>query len=173
MSNCSICIELVDPSDFKLSCGHVFHNKCITYWLLSNNTCPTCRKMIIYSDNEEDDELSQTYIFINKYNIPIHTIFNIQTDSVYEVDLFFEKNGTVIRGGEQIINLYSRYKTNGTSYECRFSIRIIQVNGSYFIIVKIEHLLVFIKTSKKKNKFIFKNKTKRSLHKSKIYLFTR
>ena len=165
MSSCSICIGSVDTSGFKLQCGHMFHNKCITYWLLCNNTCPTCRKQIIYNE-ELNDGLSQTFIFMNTYNIPIHSIDKIQNDSVYEVDLFFEQNGPVIKGGEQRINLFSIYKTLGTSYKCCFSITIIQINNSYFIIVKIEHISVLIKNIKKSNKYIFKNKTKRYLYNS-------
>ncbi|CAH0559960.1 unnamed protein product [Brassicogethes aeneus] len=39
---CAICLE--DFETRELSCGHVFHTKCISKWLQYNNTCPFCRK---------------------------------------------------------------------------------------------------------------------------------
>lgn len=38
---CTICLENVFNS--PMSCGHVFHHKCIVKWLKENNTCPNCR----------------------------------------------------------------------------------------------------------------------------------
>jgi len=45
---CSVCL-----SDFakgekmaKLSCNHLFHQKCIVPWLESNDKCPNCRKKV-------------------------------------------------------------------------------------------------------------------------------
>nr|BAN21331.1 unkown protein [Riptortus pedestris] len=44
---CSICREHLLPSGdedvYALSCGHVFHDKCIRIWLRGNQTCPGCR----------------------------------------------------------------------------------------------------------------------------------
>lgn len=45
---CSIC--LCENSNVKVTCGHPFHEKCITNWVntsLSNNTCPYCRENIV------------------------------------------------------------------------------------------------------------------------------
>jgi len=47
---CSICLEDVTSkgSSKKLKCGHMFHNKCVSHWLNSENEnahcCPMCRK---------------------------------------------------------------------------------------------------------------------------------
>ena len=41
---CSICFE--DICDYKTSCNHEFHERCIQPWLRSNNTCPNCRTVI-------------------------------------------------------------------------------------------------------------------------------
>ena len=159
MTDCSICIETLSKGGFKLRCGHSFHNKCITTWLLTRDTCPVCRKCII---NNEKNDISQTFIFMNKYNIPIHIIENIQNDSIYEVDAFFEENDIIIRNKQHTIYMYTRYKTNGHSYECRFSIEIILVKDMYIIIVKIRHLYLFKKRIKNViDRYIFKNKTKR------------
>jgi uncharacterized membrane protein YgcG len=35
----------------KLECGHSFHSKCISVWMVKNNICPICREKI---DKEED-----------------------------------------------------------------------------------------------------------------------
>ncbi len=47
--NCAICSEIYQVQDIikALSCGHVFHSTCINTWLLSNDTCPLCRKTCI------------------------------------------------------------------------------------------------------------------------------
>jgi len=45
LSNCSICLDKND--EYILTpCNHIFCKKCITSWLLNNNTCPNCRKNI-------------------------------------------------------------------------------------------------------------------------------
>lgn len=46
---CAICLDeqKVNEQWSKLSCFHEFHNKCITNWFKNNNTCPTCRNLII------------------------------------------------------------------------------------------------------------------------------
>jgi hypothetical protein len=47
-TQCCICLEESSNSDvFKLTCNHEFCNKCISSWLLFNDTCPCCRKEII------------------------------------------------------------------------------------------------------------------------------
>lgn len=47
-NECSICFENITPSTGKtvLSCGHMFHLKCIVEWFQhehSNKQCPYCR----------------------------------------------------------------------------------------------------------------------------------
>ncbi|XWS22174.1 hypothetical protein CRYUN_Cryun29cG0012100 [Craigia yunnanensis] len=49
--SCSICIQSFSESDSesgaarRVSCGHVYHENCITNWLLSgrSSSCPMCR----------------------------------------------------------------------------------------------------------------------------------
>ena len=47
LDNCTICLEPMRAGQQKqsLTCGHLFHDACITPWLNlnANNTCPTCR----------------------------------------------------------------------------------------------------------------------------------
>lgn len=40
---CSICLE---QGDYQLSCGHVFHKRCITEWKKRQHSCPLCRANI-------------------------------------------------------------------------------------------------------------------------------
>lgn len=49
---CSICLE--DDSgdgctEYKLSCGHGFHEKCVGPWVSDKGTCPLCRTSVTYS----------------------------------------------------------------------------------------------------------------------------
>ncbi|XWS69934.1 hypothetical protein CRYUN_Cryun03dG0006000 [Craigia yunnanensis] len=51
-ASCSICMESCWKSEGvvsrQVSCGHVYHHKCITDWLLNgnSNSCPLCRHEI-------------------------------------------------------------------------------------------------------------------------------
>lgn len=41
--DCPICMTDITFSPKKMSCGHVFHEKCINEWKSIKNTCPICR----------------------------------------------------------------------------------------------------------------------------------
>lgn len=43
---CTICLNEVKA--VPLTCGHVFHKKCIDKWLKENSSCPNCREKVIY-----------------------------------------------------------------------------------------------------------------------------
>ncbi len=51
MEICSICHDTMKPTDslFTLSCGHVYHHKCIRGWIFQTShsfvECPLCRTM--------------------------------------------------------------------------------------------------------------------------------
>ncbi|KAI9783742.1 MAG: hypothetical protein M1816_001178 [Peltula sp. TS41687] len=51
---CSICLETValdqDGKVPTLACLHYFHKKCITNWLVKQDTCPVCRRPSIQLD---------------------------------------------------------------------------------------------------------------------------
>ena len=42
-TQCSICFE---QGDFQLSCGHIFHKRCIVQWKKRQHSCPLCRANI-------------------------------------------------------------------------------------------------------------------------------
>ena len=46
---CNICMNTIDTQScdyFTTGCNHTFHNKCLMQWIITNNTCPTCRQDI-------------------------------------------------------------------------------------------------------------------------------
>ncbi|KAI9562137.1 hypothetical protein GHT06_013102 [Daphnia sinensis] len=45
-AQCSVCQELFGDSDVVMApqCGHTFHSTCITQWLGTKKSCPTCRQ---------------------------------------------------------------------------------------------------------------------------------
>jgi hypothetical protein len=47
---CSICYHpFVSPVSTEI-CGHTFCQKCIETWLLEQQTCPTCRRRVLFTD---------------------------------------------------------------------------------------------------------------------------
>ncbi len=36
-TTCAICLE---PGDYQINCGHIFHKRCLAQW---KKTCPLCR----------------------------------------------------------------------------------------------------------------------------------
>lgn len=54
-ARCSICYDdLLPNSEAKrLSCGHCYHERCLTQWFESSGTCPYCRTTIIPSPNTQ------------------------------------------------------------------------------------------------------------------------
>ncbi|ESQ38244.1 hypothetical protein EUTSA_v10029147mg [Eutrema salsugineum] len=50
---CSICLDELSCSDSKktgvptrMTCSHVFHDRCLIEWLQRKNTCPLCRSVL-------------------------------------------------------------------------------------------------------------------------------
>jgi hypothetical protein len=62
-NSCSICFETM--SNYTTNCEHHYCNECITSWLLTNNSCPICRKEFYHitedeavDDDDDDDDLT-------------------------------------------------------------------------------------------------------------------
>lgn len=49
-ATCIICREEMVTAK-KLLCGHLFHVHCLRSWLERQNTCPTCRALVVPSEN--------------------------------------------------------------------------------------------------------------------------
>lgn len=44
---CAVCLEDMGENSRTVSCGHMFHQKCIDEWMKTlNKTCPLCREKI-------------------------------------------------------------------------------------------------------------------------------
>lgn len=49
-ATCIICREEMTTAK-KLICGHLFHVHCLRSWLERQHTCPTCRALVVPSEN--------------------------------------------------------------------------------------------------------------------------
>lgn len=45
--NCAICNEIIVKKETIYNLCHLFHIRCLTFWLLDNTSCPCCRRDII------------------------------------------------------------------------------------------------------------------------------
>jgi len=43
--HCPICLSKIKPGEYVsiLECGHAFHKRCVSRWILSGRACPCCR----------------------------------------------------------------------------------------------------------------------------------
>lgn len=43
---CAVCMEPLRSEGKQVQCGHVFHENCISQWLLICDSCPLCRSKV-------------------------------------------------------------------------------------------------------------------------------
>lgn len=73
--SCPICYSDIDKDDsfiiLNCKCPTIYHNKCITQWLCTNKSCPTCRKEWKTLDTRRVSHLkhSTAEISTTEYNI--------------------------------------------------------------------------------------------------------
>ena len=61
-NTCVICLDEIHGSHVTTPCNHKMHNKCLTHWLLTEDTCPLCRHNIgekVEETEENDPEFIQ------------------------------------------------------------------------------------------------------------------
>jgi hypothetical protein len=68
MTVCGICLCQIGKKRYKTVCNHKFHYKCILKWVINNETCPLCRRIIRdlnqdYSIEIEDLERTRDIFF--------------------------------------------------------------------------------------------------------------
>lgn len=44
---CPICNDVIAKKETIYDSCHTFHIRCLTFWLLDNNTCPCCRAIVV------------------------------------------------------------------------------------------------------------------------------
>jgi hypothetical protein len=106
MDECAICLAHLrrTRSSRELSCGHVFHSKCIDKWkkasanASADSTCPLCRKkfdvpkfkVMVSIENTESNVTETTQLldysnlFINMFAITTELHFNVENDDELE-----------------------------------------------------------------------------------------
>jgi len=73
---CSICHENLLVAR-RLQCGHIFHIKCLIYWLENQKTCPNCRASVtnlndIIGNNRTESTLGR---FLRNVMQPLRNLF--------------------------------------------------------------------------------------------------
>eukprot|EP01102_Stenamoeba_stenopodia_P023216 TRINITY_DN9921_c0_g1_i1.p1 TRINITY_DN9921_c0_g1~~TRINITY_DN9921_c0_g1_i1.p1 ORF type:complete len:288 (+),score=28.19 TRINITY_DN9921_c0_g1_i1:211-1074(+) len=53
--SCAVCMDNFQANDMvrKLSCKHIYHDKCVSQWLEINSTCPMCRATVTEASTSE------------------------------------------------------------------------------------------------------------------------
>lgn len=88
MTECAICMELVDTSDRKtsktLKCSHTFHKECILEWLdvsRGNRTCPLCRQSLTSREQDIAWAIDECISIEMNYRYGCNYIANVEYDN--------------------------------------------------------------------------------------------
>jgi hypothetical protein len=166
MNDCSICLVAVQ-SGFLLECGHCFHNRCITRWLLKNETCPVCRKEILDPiEVESDEEFDPVILVMDTFEdtfAPKNILESIKKDCENEIEEFLENidNWTFLEKDEYVLGMVTQKKWRGKNKvkeEWQFSIHLSIIKHIYCFVIIIDEYKIFSNPRKQTNKHIFKNK---------------
>ena len=150
MNTCGICLDEVsaNPNQITTKCGHCFHNKCITQWLLKKHTCPLCREKIYeppqdYDSEDEEDEEIEYHIHLRNSIITLddsivtkitQRILDLteHIDSNYELPL---KHNWYIVDYQLDINNQLEFSTyvNTKKYKCMTKFQVYTYNNDIFI----------------------------------------
>ena len=82
IENCSICLENIDiDQNYKLSCGHHFHTKCIIEWFRNDKKiCPLCRDSPKEINFQNEIENLFTYMRENQDNSVFSEFLQLEED---------------------------------------------------------------------------------------------
>ena len=134
IENCSICLNTF-KSKVKLSCSHQFCKNCIYKWMLTNNSCPMCRKDINYQKGFVKYAFeNKFYINLKKYDIIISnlpskeldmlSLFNIYVGSflnkslweIYKKDYIFKDLVKNINTNVKVITFIAKINPQNYNY---------------------------------------------------------
>jgi|GEM_PF-5266445 len=119
---CPICLEKINQKYiYFLPCSHFFHEKCISYWLENNITCPNCRVPIFIKS------LNQYLTFLkfidNAQNNNIYLPENYPLDYNSLAILFARRSQVELKNYEYGYNLLKNFSPYDThSYEDDFDV---------------------------------------------------
>ena len=159
---CSICIGPIND-EINTKCKHSFCNKCLTNWLLTNNTCPECRYNII-DINEDSNYESDIDIECNeglKSGLRRHEFSNVEKYRDFVEDEIFDLIDNI--DDEEYLDELDVDIENGIYnfelvFEEKFKTIIAEVDYNSFH--KICDIIYDIKYKVKKNKKFSYNKIK-------------
>ena len=148
---CVICLETIKGEPIKTPCNHVMHNKCLTTWLISENTCPICRydigeefsKEVLDQDDNHDDRVHLSIQFNNDI---ITSHYDKIRNAIFEIARFLSDS-------EEPVYTNNDWTTNGCdSYflKIKTKTQIIEIVVDCFEIDNIKRLLVTFNTIDKK-----------------------
>jgi hypothetical protein len=102
--DCVICLEKINGEPITTPCCHTMHNKCLTPWLLLEDTCPLCRHNI-------GTQFSET----NKLGASLEIKFtnNIITSHYYKLRNALREIMIYLSEGEEDIYTKNVWTTNG------------------------------------------------------------
>ena len=122
-SECSICFNEIEISChtfnsptalFTTKCGHKFHNRCISIWCQTNNSCPICRKKNVYQSQSSSSTSRES---TNNFRTsPTSNISNFNSDSFRGIiNTTFIDNFINLNINIQNNNNINNYITNTTT----------------------------------------------------------
>lgn len=123
---CGICLNSIgigNSNNYTTKCNHIFHNKCITHWLLLNTNCPICRKELDKHSIKSNIKIINYRLFIiPETNIKI--IFNKVNSNIDLIDEMFNNE-------DYMFNTRFTFKKNNSK---EFVYMIInKINNKYLI----------------------------------------
>lgn len=74
---CPVCLDNLDKNSIATMCNHSFHYDCIFKWLLTHDSCPSCRRNLIEKYNDIIANINKT-----DYQIYIHNMKENKFDPI-------------------------------------------------------------------------------------------
>ena len=92
---CNICLYEIENGKY-LSCGHIFHIKCIKEWIMVNSNCPICKSPII-KENGINSKFYNQQLGINNNNHQMtneEILQNLNLEKKSKVNTFIPKKNS-------------------------------------------------------------------------------